>query len=123
LNLTVADDIDPNFKKRLFIIFKPDAKGYSFNNRHNIGEVKKMNIEQVIKNLKKIDGSRDIWRDIIKAFEGFSFNGVTEVAIESQMDDEIVQAFIDTDGSPVIQIALDQWADGTYVVIDASQLR
>ncbi|WP_162624438.1 hypothetical protein ACIZ62_06835 [Acetobacterium carbinolicum] len=82
-----------------------------------------MNIEQVIKNLKKIDGSRDIWRDIIKAFEGFSFNGVTEVAIESQMDDEIVQAFIDTDGSPVIQIALDQWADGTYVVIDASQLR
>ncbi|MEO1817026.1 MAG: hypothetical protein ABGU93_15700 [Acetobacterium sp.] len=82
-----------------------------------------MNIEQVIKNLKKIDGSRDIWRDIIKAFDGFSFNGVTEVAIESQMDDEIVQAFIDTDGSPVIQIALDQWADGTYVVIDASQLR
>jgi hypothetical protein len=82
-----------------------------------------MNIEQVIKNLKKIDGSRDIWRDIIKAFNGFSFNGVTEVAIESQMDDEIVQAFIDTDGSPVIQIALDQWADGTYVVIDASQLR
>ncbi|WP_373484153.1 hypothetical protein [Acetobacterium sp.] len=82
-----------------------------------------MNIEQVIKNLKKIDGSRDIWRDIIKAFEGFSFNGVTEVAIESQMDDEIIQAFIDTDGSPVIQIALDQWADGTYVVIDASQLR
>lgn len=82
-----------------------------------------MNIEQVIKNLKKIDGSRDIWRDIIKAFEGFSFNGVTEVAIESQMDDEIVQAFIDTDGSPVIQIALDQWADGSYVVIDASQLR
>jgi hypothetical protein len=82
-----------------------------------------MNIEQVIKNLKKIDGSRDIWRDIIKAFEGFSFNGITEVAIESQMDDEIVQAFIDTDGSPVIQIALDQWADGSYVVIDASQLR
>jgi hypothetical protein len=82
-----------------------------------------MNIEQVIKNLKKIDGSRDIWRDIIKAFEGFSFNGVTEVAIESQMDDEIVQAFIDTDGAPVVQIALDQWADGTYVVIDASQLR
>lgn len=82
-----------------------------------------MNIEQVIKNLKKIDGSRDIWRDIIKAFDGFSFNGITEVAIESQMDDEIVQAFIDTDGSPVIQIALDQWADGTYVVIDASQLR
>lgn len=82
-----------------------------------------MNIEQVIKNLKKIDGSRDIWRDIIKAFDGFSFNGVTEVAIESQMDDEIVQAFIDTDGSPVIQIALDQWADGSYVVIDASQLR
>ncbi|KAF5088800.1 hypothetical protein LNN31_06775 [Acetobacterium wieringae] len=81
-----------------------------------------MNIEQVIKNLKKIDGSRDIWRDIIKAFEGFSFNGITEVAIESQMDDEIVQAFIDTDGSPVIQIALDQWADGSYVVIDASQL-
>lgn len=82
-----------------------------------------MNIEQVIKNLKKIDGSRDIWRDIIKAFEGFSFNGVTEVAIESQMDDEIVQAFIDADGAPVIQIALDQWADGSYVVIDASQLR
>ena len=82
-----------------------------------------MNIEQVIKNLKKIDGSRDIWRDIIKAFEGFSFNGVTEVAIESQMDDEIVQAFIDTDGSPVIQIALDQWADGSYVVIDATQIR
>ena len=82
-----------------------------------------MNIEQVIKNLKKIDGSRDIWRDIIKAFDGFSFNGITEVAIESQMDDEIVQAFIDTDGSPVIQIALDQWADGSYVVIDASQLR
>jgi len=82
-----------------------------------------MNIEQVIKNLKKIDGSRDIWRDIIKAFEGFSFNGVTEVAIESQMDDEIVQAFIDTDGAPVVQIALDQWADGSYVVIDASQLR
>lgn len=81
-----------------------------------------MNIEQVIKNLKKIDGSRDIWRDIIKAFEGFSFNGITEVAIESQMDDEIVQAFIDTDGSPVIQIALDQWADGSYVVIDATQL-
>lgn len=81
-----------------------------------------MNIEQVIKNLKKIDGSRDIWRDIIKAFEGFSFNGITEVAIESQMDDEIVQAFIDTGGSPVIQIALDQWADGSYVVIDASQL-
>jgi hypothetical protein len=82
-----------------------------------------MNIEQVIKNLKKIDGSRDIWRDIIKAFEGFSFNGVTEVAIESQMDDEIVQAFIDTDGAPVIQIALDRWADGSYVVIDAQQLR
>jgi hypothetical protein len=82
-----------------------------------------MNIEQVIKNLKKIDGSRDIWRDIIKAFAGFSFNGVTEVTIESQMDDEIVQAFIDTDGSPVIEIALDQWADGSYVVIDASQLR
>ncbi|WP_296557376.1 hypothetical protein [uncultured Acetobacterium sp.] len=82
-----------------------------------------MNIEQVIKNLKKIDGSRDIWRDIIKAFNGFSFNGVTEVAIESQMDDEIVQAYIDTDGSPVIQIALDQWADGSYVVIDAQQLR
>jgi len=82
-----------------------------------------MNIEQVIKNLRKIDGSRDIWRDIIKAFNGFSFNGVTEVAIESQMDDEIVQAYIDTDGSPVIQIALDQWADGSYVVIDAQQLR
>jgi copper chaperone CopZ len=82
-----------------------------------------MNIEQVIKNLKKIDGSRDIWRDIIKAFAGFFFNGVTEVTIESQMDDEIVQAFIDTDGSPVIEIALDQWADGSYVVIDASQLR
>lgn len=82
-----------------------------------------MNIDQVIKKLKKIDGSRDIWRDIIKAFEGFSFNGITEVAIESQMDDEIVQAFINTDGSPVIEIALDQWADGTYVVIDASQLR
>ncbi|PKM61215.1 MAG: hypothetical protein CVU99_04410 [Firmicutes bacterium HGW-Firmicutes-4] len=58
-----------------------------------------MNIEEVIKNLKKIDGSRDIWRDIIKAFDGFSVNGVTEVAIESQMDDEIVHAFIDTDGS------------------------
>ncbi|MEL7659393.1 hypothetical protein [Acetobacterium wieringae] len=82
-----------------------------------------MNIEQVIEKLKKIDGSRDIWRDIIKAFAGYSFNGVTEVALESQMDDEIVQAFIDTDGSPVIQIALDQWADGSYVVIDASQLR
>lgn len=82
-----------------------------------------MTIDQVINNLKKIDGSRDIWRDIIKAFEGFSFNGVTEVALESQMDDEIVQAFIDTDGSPVIQIALDQWADGSYVVIDAQQLR
>lgn len=82
-----------------------------------------MNIEEVIKNLKKIDGSRDIWRDIIKAFDGFSVNGVTEVAIESQMDDEIVQAFIDTDGSPVIQIALDQWADGSYVVIDAQQIR
>jgi len=39
------------------------------------------------------------------------------------MDDEIVQAYIDTDGSPVIQIALDQWADGSYVVIDAQQLR
>jgi hypothetical protein len=82
-----------------------------------------MNIEQVIKNLKKIDGSRNIWRDIIKAFEGFSFNGVTEVTIESQMDDTIVQAFIDADGAPVIQIALDQWADGSYVVIDAQQLR
>lgn len=82
-----------------------------------------MNIEDIIKNLKKIDGSRDIWRDIIKAFEGFSFNGVTEVAIESQMDDEIVQAFIDTDGSPVIQIALGRWADGSYVVIDAQQIR
>ena len=82
-----------------------------------------MNIDQVIKKLKKIDGSRDIWRDIIKAFDGFSFNGITEVAIESQMDDEIVQAFIDTDGSPVIEIALDQWADGTYVVIDATQIR
>jgi hypothetical protein len=119
----VADDIDPNFIKRLFIIFKRDVKGYSFNNRHNIEEVKKMNIEQVIKNLKKIDGSRDIWRDIIKAFNGFSFNGVTEVTIESQMDDTIVQAFIDADGAPVIQIALDQWADGSYVVIDAQQLR
>ncbi|TYC84759.1 hypothetical protein FXB42_10500 [Acetobacterium wieringae] len=82
-----------------------------------------MNIEQVIEKLKKIDGSRDIWRDIIKAFAGYSFNGVTEVALESQMEDEIVQAFIDTDGAPVIQIALDQWADGSYVVIDASQLR
>jgi hypothetical protein len=82
-----------------------------------------MNIEQVIKNLKKIDGSRDIWRDIIKAFDGFSFNGVAEVAIESQIDDEIVQAFIDTDKSPVIEIALDQWADGSYVVIDAYQIR
>jgi hypothetical protein len=82
-----------------------------------------MNIDQVIKNLKKIDGSRDIWRDIIKAFEGFSFNGVAEVAIESQLDDQIVQAFIDTDKSPVIEIALDQWADGSYVVIDATQIR
>lgn len=82
-----------------------------------------MTIEQVIKNLKKIDGSRDIWRDIIKAFDGFSVNGVTEVAIESQMEDEIVQAFIDTDGSPVIEIALDQWADGSYMVIDAAQIR
>ncbi len=82
-----------------------------------------MNIEQVIEKLKKIDGSRDIWRDIIKAFAGYSFNGVTEVALESQMEDEIVQAFIDTDGAPVIQIALDQWADGSYVVIDAQQLR
>ncbi|MBC3798149.1 hypothetical protein [Acetobacterium tundrae] len=82
-----------------------------------------MNIEQVIKNLKKIDGSRDIWQDIIKAFEGFSFNGVIQVTIESQIDDEIVQAFIDTDGSPVIEIALDQWADGSYVVIDAAQIR
>ncbi|MBI4857436.1 MAG: hypothetical protein HY818_11925 [Acetobacterium woodii] len=82
-----------------------------------------MNIEQVIKNLKKIDGSRDIWRDIIKAFEGYSFNGVAEVSVESQMDDEIVQAFIDTEGAPVIEIALDQWADGSYVVIDAAQIR
>ncbi|MBC3802987.1 hypothetical protein GH808_00830 [Acetobacterium fimetarium] len=82
-----------------------------------------MNIDQVIKNLKKIDGSRDIWRDIIKAFEGFSYNGVAEVAIESQLDDQIVQAFIDTDKSPVIEIALDQWADGSYVVIDATQIR
>ena len=82
-----------------------------------------MNIDQVIKNLKKIDGSRDIWRDIIKAFDGFSFNGVVEVTIESQMDDEIVQAFIDTDGAPVVEIALDQWADGSYVVIDAAQIR
>ena len=82
-----------------------------------------MNIDQVTKNLKKIDGSRDIWRDIIKAFEGFSYNGVAEVAIESQLDDQIVQAFIDTDKSPVIEIALDQWADGSYVVIDATQIR
>lgn len=82
-----------------------------------------MNIDQVIKNLKKIDGSRDIWRDIIKAFKGFSYNGVAEVAIESQLDDQIVQAFIDTDKSPVIEIALDQWADGSYVVIDATQIR
>ena len=82
-----------------------------------------MNIDQVIKNLKKIDGSRDIWRDIIKAFEGFSYNGVAEVAIESQLDDQIVQAFIDTDKSPVIEITLDQWADGSYVVIDATQIR
>jgi len=82
-----------------------------------------MNIDQVIKNLKKIDGSRNIWRDIIKAFDGFSINGITEVAIESQMEDEIVQAFIDTEGSPVIEIALDQWADGTYVIIDAIQIR
>ena len=82
-----------------------------------------MNIDQVIKNLKKIDGSRNIWRDIIKAFDGFSINGITEVAIESQMEDEIVQAFIDTEGSPVIEIALDQWADGTYMVIDAIRIR
>lgn len=82
-----------------------------------------MNIDQVIKSLKKIDGSRNIWRDIVKAFDGFSINGITEVAIESQMEDEIVQAFIDTEGSPVIEIALDQWADGTYVVIDAIQIR
>lgn len=82
-----------------------------------------MNIDQVIKNLKKIDGSRNIWRDIVKAFDGFSINGITEVAIESQMEDEIVQAFIDTEGSPVIEIALDQWADGTYMVIDAIQIR
>ncbi|KNZ40539.1 hypothetical protein [Acetobacterium bakii] len=82
-----------------------------------------MNIDQVIKNLKKIDGSRNIWRDIVKAFDGFSINGITEVAIESQMEDEIVQAFIDTDGSPVIEIALDQWADGTYMVIDAIRIR
>lgn len=82
-----------------------------------------MNIDQVIKKLKKIDGSRDVWLDIIKAYEGFSFNGVTEVAIESQMDDEIIQAFIDTEGAPVIEIALDQWADGSYVVIDATQIR
>lgn len=82
-----------------------------------------MSIDQVIKKLKKIDGSRDIWRDIIKAYDGFSFNGISEVAIESQMDDEIVQTFIDTEGSPVIEIALDQWADGTYVVIDAYQVR
>jgi len=34
-----------------------------------------------------------------------------------------VQAFIDTEGSPVIEIALDQWADGTYMVIDAIQIR
>jgi hypothetical protein len=81
-----------------------------------------MNIDQIIKNLKKIDGSRDIWRDIIKAFEGFSFSGVTEVTIESQMDDEIVQAFINTHGSPVIEITLDQWADGSYMVIDAVQI-
>jgi len=82
-----------------------------------------MNIDQVIKNLKKIDGSRNIWRDIVKAFDGFSINGITEVAIESQMEDEIVQAFIDTEGSPVIEIALDQWADGTYMVIDAIRIR
>ena len=82
-----------------------------------------MNIEQVIKKLKKIDGSRDIWRDIVKAFDGFSINGITEVVIESQLEDEIVQAFIDTKGSPVIEIALDQWADGTYMVIDAIQIR
>jgi hypothetical protein len=80
-------------------------------------------IDQVIKKLKKIDGSRDIWRDVIKAYEGFSVNGISEVAIESEMDDEIVQTFIDTEGSPVIEIALDQWADGTYVVIDAYQVR
>lgn len=72
-----------------------------------------MNIEQVIKKLKKIDGSRDIWWDIIKAFAGYSFNGISEVAIESQSDNEIVQAFIDTEGAPVIEIALDQWADGS----------
>jgi len=82
-----------------------------------------MNIDQVIKNLKKIDGSRNIWRDIVKAFDGFSINGIAEVAIESQMEDEIVQAFIDTEGSPVIEIALDQWADGTYMVIDAIRIR
>lgn len=82
-----------------------------------------MSIDQVIKQLKKIDGSRDIWRDIIKAYDGFSVNGINEVAIESQMGDEIVQTFIDTEGSPVIEIALDQWADGSYVVVDAYQVR
>jgi len=81
-----------------------------------------MNIEQVIKNLKKIDGSRDICQDIVKAFDGFSINGITKVVIESQLEDEIVQAFIDTKGSPVIEIALDKWADGTYMVIDAIQI-
>lgn len=90
--------------------------------------MKKMTIEQVIENIKKIKEVENIWEEIVISFGDYEFEGETSVFVESPQSNmssftpregERHCAYINHVDAPIIYFTLEEVEEDVWSVLDA----
>lgn len=68
-----------------------------------------MKIEEVVKNITKLEASENLENDIIEAFEGYSYKNETEVIVNKDESNTNIdfQAYINKEDSQIIKIKIE----------------
>lgn len=85
------------------------------------GEIFKMTLEQVIKNIKEIDTDQEeseLIVDIISAFENYEYEGVAEIMVTGDLESGY-QAYANHEDAPIVISTIDRETG----VIDAWRYR
>ncbi len=81
----------------------------------------KNKLDDVIKNLKAVKETKDIYDEIIIAFEDYSYKGETEVII-TKKENESFLAYVNHIDAPVLRIDTDEIEDGVYTILDVYEV-
>ncbi len=81
----------------------------------------KNKLDDVIENLKAVKETKNIYDEIIIAFEDYSYMGKTEVMITEEENERFI-AYINHKDAPVLRIDADEIEDGVYTILDAYEV-